>query len=189
MMKGYLESCHGIVLVVLFGFMAGAAAPPNEDALRIERLLSGIARQAHQSHSQERRTEVSQQDLNAYIAYQLSREDRPSVDSFKVDLLDNSRVKGIMHIDPQQLQLDAILGDRLIVEVTGILLSRNAAARLNLIALKLNGQIVKPQVLDFVIGTIAHHHGWEWNGIEGWYALPAGVKRMIVRRDKLVLVH
>ena len=175
--------------MVLFLFLAGAAAPPSEDALRVERLLSGIARQAHQSHSQERRTEVSQQDLNAYIAYHLSREGRPAVDSFSVDLLDNSRVKGIMHIDPQQLQLDAILGDALIVEVTGILLSRNAAARLNLVALKLNGQPVKPQVLDFVIAAIADHYGWEWGGIEGWYALPVGVKQMIVRKDKLVLVH
>lgn len=173
----------------LFLFMAGAAKPTTADALRVEGLLSGIARQVHQSENQERRSVVSQQELNAYIAHRLTRENQPAVDSIRVDLPDNGRVNSVVHIDPRQLQLDAILGDALRFDIAGIMDSRDGAARLHLIALKLNGQPVKPQVLDFVIATIAHYYGWDWEGIEGWYALPAGVKRVIVLKDKVVLVH
>ena len=188
-MKNYLESCRGIVLVGLLVFIAGAVDPPTGGALRVARLLSDIARQAHQSDRRERRSEVSQQDLNAYIAHQLDRMERPAVDSLTVDLLDNGRVNGVMRMDPQQLQLDAVLGDALLFEVTGIMVPRNGAVRLNLIALKLNGLPVKPQVFDFVIAVVADHYGLEWEGIGGWYALPAGVKRMMVRKGKLILDH
>jgi hypothetical protein len=188
-MKICLDICRGIVLVGLLVCIIGAADPPTGGALRVERLLGGIARQAHQPDGRERISEVRQQDLNAYIADQLRREERPAVDSLSVDLLDNGRVKSVMRIDPRQLQLDAILGDALWFEVAGIMVSRGGTARLSLITLKLNDQPVKPQVLDFVIGTVAHYNGWEWNGIEGWYALPAGVERMMVRKGKLILVH
>jgi hypothetical protein len=188
-MNRYLECCCGIVFVGLSLFMAGAAKPSAGDALRVERLLDGIARQAHQPESQERRSEVSQQELNAYIAHRLTRENQPAVDSIRVDLLDDGRVNSVVRIDPRQLQLDALLGDALRFEIAAIMVSRDGAARLHLIALKLNGQPVKPQVLDFVIATVAYYYGWDWEGIEGWYALPAGVKRMIVLKDKVVLIH
>jgi hypothetical protein len=80
--------------------------------------------------------------------------------------------------------LDTLLGEELIFDFKGTILTRNGAARIDLIALQLNGQPVNPQVLDFVIHTAALVYRTESSGIGDWYELPKGINRITVIKPK-----
>ena len=67
--------------------------------------------------------------------------------------------------------------------------TRDGAGRLELIALALCGQPVKPQVFDFVIHTASLMVHQETSSIEDWYELPKGVKTILIDRSKAVLTY
>ena len=131
--------------------------------------------------------EVTETELNAYIAYRLAQEEAPVCDSLTVKLLDHNHVHGKMRFDAQRLNLDSLLGENLDFDFKGVFLSRDGAARIDLISLQLNGQPINPQVLDFVIHTAALVYRTESSGIGDWYELPKGIKRISGYKAKAIL--
>jgi hypothetical protein len=87
------------------------------------------------------------------------------------------------------LNLGGLLGENLDFDFKGIVQSRNQAARLNLISLSLAGYAVKPQVLDFVLSSAGMLHDTEVGRAEDWYALPKGIKRIVVKPAKAIIYY
>ena len=189
MMKHVWNGCGTAAVLCLAVFLIGATDQMTPGALRVERLLATIERQPPRSNAKELSAIVTENEVNAYIAYRLAQGQRGYIDSLDVDLLPNNHVQGHIRLDAQGLSLDAILGDDLNFEVKGILVARDGAARLDLISVQLNGRPVKPQVLDFVLDTAARYGGADPGSSEGWYELPKGIKRIAVRQDQAILYY
>jgi hypothetical protein len=71
----------------------------------------------------------------------------------------------------------------------GVFLTRDGAARIDLVSLQLNDQPVNPQVLDFVIHTATLIYRTESSGIGDWYELPKGINRISVNKAKAILYY
>ena len=179
-------------LIALFCFaviLVGAIDQMTKDVLKVRHILRTIAEAPPRSDTQELSAEVTERELNAYIAYRLAQEKGPVCDSLTVNLLDHDLVRGKIRFDAQRLNLDTLIGEELIFDFKGIILTRDGAARIELIALQLNGQPVNPQVLDFVIHTAALVYRSESSGIGDWYELPKGINRITLKKAKAVIYY
>ena len=184
-----LKWCRLITVVGCAGLLIGAISQTTKDSLRVRHILRTIATQPANADTQERSAEVTERELNAYIAYRLAQEKASLCNQLTVDLLDHNHVHGRIRFDAQRLKVDTLIGEDLDFDFKGVVVTRNGAARIDLIALALNGQPVKPQVLDFVIHTAALVYRTESSGIGDWYELPNGIKRIGIVEDKAILYY
>lgn len=187
-MKSYWNWGGSIALLCIAVFLNGGIDQATNDALKVGHLLATIEKQAAASGG-DRSAEVTQKELNAYIAYRLARDKQAIIDRLTVDLLDNNRVRGSLHLDARHLNLGPLFGDELDFDFEGDIRTRNGAGRLDLAGLRLNGYPVSPPVLDLLLGAVATYYHTEIGGIDDWYRLPKGVKRIAVRRGKAVLYY
>lgn len=188
-MKTFLTGFGAIAFLGFSLILLGGIDQATKDALKVGHLLKTIERQPPRSDSQELNAEVSEKELNAYIAYRLAQEKNSLIDRLTVDLLDGNHVGGRLRFDAQRLNVGEIMGAELDFDFKGIFHTRNGAARLDLISLQLNGQPVKPQVLDFLMGTAALVYGMDSGSINDWYELPKGIKRIRINKAVAVLYY
>jgi hypothetical protein len=187
-MKRNYWDWRGLIAVLACAvLLIGAIDQATKDALTVRHILRVIAEHPSRSDTQELSAEVTETELNAYIAYRLAQEKEPVCDSLTLKLLDDNHVHGKIRFDAQHLNLDTLLGDNLDFDFKGVFLSRDGAARIDMISLQLNGQPVDPQVLDFVIHTAALVYRTESSGIGDWYELPKGIKRISGYKAKAIL--
>ena len=189
MTKGYLNWCGSIAVFCCAVFLIGGIDQTTQDALKVKHILRTIERTPPRSDSQALSAELTEQEVNAYIAHRLAQEKNPLFNSLSITLLENNHVRGRLTFDAQRLNLDSLIGENLDFDFKGILNTRDGAARLDLISLHLGGQPVKPQVLDFVLGTAALVYGTDSGGIGDWYELPKGIKRISVDKARAVLFY
>jgi hypothetical protein len=189
MMKNCLDWRGATALFCCTVILIGGIDQMTKDALKVKHILKTIERHPPRSDSKDLTAEVTEKELNAYIAYRLTQEKSPFISSIKVDLLDNNHVRGKIKFDAQGLNLSPLLGPDLDFDFKGIFQTRDGAAHLDLISLTLGGQPVKPQVLDFVLSTAALVSGTDSGSINDWYALPKGIKRIGVNRASAILYY
>ena len=187
MKRNYLDWPGWIIVLCFSMLLIGAIDQKTKDVLKVRHILRTIAEAPPRPDTQELNTEVTEKELNAYIAYRLAQEKEPVCDSLTVNLLDHNHIRGKIRFDAQRLNLDALLGENLDFEFKGVFLTRDGAARIDLISLQFNGQPVDPQVLDFVIHTAALVYRTESSGIGDWYELPKGIKRISGYKAKAIL--
>lgn len=188
-MKTVLNRYASIVLVGLAVALTGVIDQATKDALNVRHILRTIERQPPRSSGDDLTAEVTEKELNAYIDYRLAQEKEPVCDSLTIKLLDHNHIQGKLRFDAQRLNLDTLLGDNLNFVFRGVFLTRDGAARIDLVSLQLNDQPVNPQVLDFVIHTAALIYRTESSGIGDWYELPKGIKRIMVNEAVAVLYY
>jgi hypothetical protein len=188
-MKGYWNWGGSIALLCFAVVLSGGIDRATRDALKVRHLLATIEKHASASNRGDQSAEVTEKELNAYIAYRLAQDKQSMVDGLTVNLLDNNRVRGSMRLDAQHLSLGPLFGDELDFDFKGNVRTRNGAGRLDLASLRLNGYPVRPQVLDMVLGAAAKYYRTEIGGIDDWYRLPKGIKRVAVRQGKAVLYY
>jgi len=181
---------HWIAPLLLFLFYAAPALGADQaarNAIKVQHILETIGRQHARSEPTDRIAEISEKELNDYIADRLSRERHPNINGLTINLLKDNHIDGKIRFDAKRLRLDALLGDNLDFDFSGIVYTQNRQARLDLIGLKLNNQPVNPQILDFVISTAALVNGVEPYGFGDWFALPNGLKNISVTKAKATL--
>ena len=187
-MKASLNRCGVVAVICLAVGLVGVIDQPTKDALKVGHILRTIATAAATATDRNARSaEVTESELNAYIAHRLAQEQQPLVKRLTVSLLDNNHVNGTIQFDAEALKLETLMGVNLDFDFKGILHTRNGAARLALITLNLCGQPVNPQVFDFVIHTASLVYHRESSSIDDWYELPKGVKHIMISRAKAVL--
>jgi hypothetical protein len=176
-------------MVCCIGGIVGGIDQKTKNALKVQHLLSTIERHVPKAGRKDLSAKVTQSELNDYIAYRLAREKRTLVRKLVVDLQANNKVQGRLRLDAQQLNLGLLFGKVLDVDFTGTVYTRAGAGRLDLAALRMNGQPIRPQVLDLVLHAAAAYYGTELGRIDDWYKLPKGVKRIAVHPGWANLVY
>lgn len=185
-MKNILKVYGSFALLGVAVVLIGGIDQMTKDALKVKHILRTIAEHPS-SDTQALSAEVTEQEVNAYIASRLAQEKKPVCDSLTVNLMDHDHVRGKIRFDAQRLNLDTLLGEDLVFDFKGVFLTRDGAARIDLISLQLNGRPIDPQVLDFVIHTAALVYRTESSGIDDWYELPKGITRISLYKAKAIL--
>lgn len=178
---------YGIwILISLALLLTASMDQSTKDALKVQHVLKTIEKH---TPGKKGSTDVSEQELNAYIDYRLKQEKGTIVQSITVQLIGEDRIRGDLRLDTGHLNLGTILGDDLVFDFKGRVVSRSNLARLDLEALFLNGRAVQPLVLDIVLKAALKYYGQEISGVDHWYELPKGVDRVQVDKDKALLFY
>jgi hypothetical protein len=188
-MKYHLKGHVWILIIIAAVVLMGGIDQTTKDALKVQHILRTIERQPQHADGDELTAQVTEKEVNAYIAHRLEREKNPVVNRLSVNLLGNNQVQGKISFNADQLNLGGLLGDELDFDFKGVVQTRNRAARLNLIALTLGGYAVKPQVLDFVLSSAGMVYNTEVGRVDDWYALPKGIKRIMVQKAKAIIYY
>lgn len=185
-MKKALNRCLSITAVWICVVLTGGAIDQmTRDALKVQTLLKTIETQPAGPEGKSSTTEVTENEINAYIAYSIAREQSPYIHSVNVGLLENNHVRGNIKCNGSVVFLDEDLN----FDFKGILHTRNGEARLDFTDLRLDGQPVDPQLLDSIVKSIASSNGGPPAGIEDWYELPKGIKRITTKNGKAILYY
>jgi hypothetical protein len=186
-MRSCLKWCVSIGVICIGVVLTGAIDQTTRDALKVKHLLRTIEIQSTRTDGKNLAAEVTEKELNAYIAYSLEQEKSALVNTLHVGLMDNNHIRGKVRFDAKLLNFGGFLGEDLDFDFTGILYTRNGAARLDLTEVWLSGQPVDPQLLDSIVKTAALNYGTESGGIEDWYEMPKGIKRADIHKGRAVL--
>ena len=176
-------------LICLAVLQFGATDQKNRNALKVEQLLKKIETHHLPTDKPTLAAEVTEIELNDYIAYRLAREKRPEINHLTVHLLDSNQIQGKIVFDAQRINLGLLFGETLDFDFKGMLHTRSGAVRLDLDTLLLHGRPVSPQTLDMVLGAIALYNGTESSHIDDWYKLPNGLKRIAVKKGRATLYY
>ncbi len=181
-MRNYLNWHFVVIMICCMGGVVGGIDQKTKNALKVQHVLRTIERHTPKPGSEDLYAKVSQPELNDYIIYRLAREKRSLVRKLDLDLLENNHVQGRLRLDAQQLNLGLLFGKVLDFDFKGTLHTRDGAGRLELAALKMNGQPIRPQMLDLVLRAVSAYYGTGPGRIDDWYRLPKGVKRVNVHQ-------
>lgn len=159
----------------------------TKNALKVQHILKKIETHRRASNQQKQTTEVTQSELNDYIKYRLAKEKEAHIKGLKMVLLKNNQVRGNLRSDARPLNLSFLFGDILDFEFKGFLSTREGKARLKLSVLELNGQPIKPEMMDLILSAAAQYNGTKPIRLDDWYKLPKGIDRITVNNGKAIL--
>jgi hypothetical protein len=178
-----------VLLVAASILLVGGIDRMTRNARKVAHIIDAIQRQAQTTGAAAQTAQISEQELNDYIAYRLKRDRHPILDGLTVKLLEGNHVGGTVRFNARTLNLEILLGDALNFDFSGVIDTRDREARFHLVGLRLNGQPVKPQVLEFVLHTAALTYGAEPTGIDDWYLLPMGIKAVSTSKAKATITY
>jgi hypothetical protein len=186
---------RGLGTAAVVGLLAagwlGAQIKP-EVRRRAETVIAALERieaeQSLPSGSPGRSYDVSEAELNAFIAYQIETQNEPYVKYVEIRLLARNRIEGRLLLDlggrgglpflPAKAELLFSAG----VETAG------GRIRITMDDLFLGTQRLQPSLIDTVIAVVSRLEGVEPTSLRDWYGLPYGIQRMETRPGRLTLV-
>jgi hypothetical protein len=152
----------------------------------IESLEQAEREQARPASHAPRSVEVSEADLNAWIALRIGSEPDKHLQSCEIRLFPGDRFEGKIVLDLSGTPATLLLPSEteLFFSATGE--SRDGKIRIELAELFLGTQRIAPAVLDKVIAFVSSLEGTPPASLNDWYALPYGIRRLESRRGVLV---
>jgi len=180
--------------VLLFGLaltaLAEIDAATRAKAVRVETLIDKIKAEVERAAAPLGRTEaVAEDDLNAYIACRLFDDREPVMKQLRLKLLRGNRFEGMTVLDFGEVKLLGPLRGRLDVYFAGRLETQGGAVRLDIGDIFINGQQVRPDILDAVISVGSRLTGTEAFSLRDWYLLPYGIKDLAVDEGRLLAFY
>lgn len=159
-------------------------------AVRVDALIDKIRGETERVAAPLGRTEaVAEDDLNAYIACRLFDDREPVMKELKLKLLGGNRFEGMTVLDFAGVDLPGPLRGRLDVYFAGRLETQGSAVRLDIGTFFINGQKVRPEILDAVISIGSRLSGTEAFSLRDWYVLPYGLRNLAVEEGRLLAFY
>ena len=155
------------------------------------RLIEKIeaAQMMERSRSPQRKVEVTESEFNSYIAYRIDVEQEEIMKSLQFKFFDNNKVEGRIFIDLRGQNLPSILKPEMNVFFSATIETDQGAVRMNVKDLFLENRRVMPAVLDLIIAISSKLTGEEVTGINDWYALPYGIRDIVIEPGKAVFYY
>ena len=162
---GPLPGAADFVLLAVFAAGAGGAAlgGSNDAADRVEQLFQRLEAQSESSASRPETYVLSEEDLNAFLAFRLRKYNPKGVESVKVVFLQNRMlVRADVDLSkivssskaPETALLAALLTGRHQVEVDGVLEVEDGRGQYRLVGLSLDGVPFPAVLLDSLVDRL-----------------------------------
>jgi hypothetical protein len=187
-----MKRTAGAALVVVLAALGLRGDIPPEVRARALKVIEGLenaGRGPAPSPSRASRTvTVTEDDLNAWIAYRIATEADRYFRACEIRLLPDDRFEGKIVLDlagtPAALLLPA--ETELYFSAKGE--SREGEIRIEMEELFLGSQRLAPAVIDKVMALVSAFEGAPPTSLGDWYALPYGIRRLESRKG-LLLCH
>lgn len=136
-----------------------------------------------------RSVEVTESELNAYIAHRIKVEKEEVLRELRFKVLDDNRIEVMALVDLKGQDLPKYLRPEMVFYFGGKVETRDGGVRLKLKDLFLGDQRIQPIVLDLVIFIASKIQNTEPSGIEDWYELPYGIKDIKTRKGRATFYY
>jgi len=175
-------------------------SPTRQDALQLQKKVATISGFNARPAAQPRRTTVTENELNSYLAFDAGKDLPVGVVSPSLAILGTGRVSGRAVVDldavrrqsPPTSLLDPrnLLMGRLPITATGVLKTSNGVGRFDLESATVGGVPVPKIVLQEIV---SHYSKTPTNpagiGLDDAFALPAGIREIQVERGQAIVVQ
>jgi hypothetical protein len=131
--------------------------------------------------------EVSEADLNLFIAYRIFSQGEKYVKSCEIKLLAANRVEGRLVIDLSGTNFAFLLPSKANLLFSAGFETRDGKIRIAMDKLFLETQPLSPALIDTVIGVVSRMEGVPPTTLQDWYPLPYGIKRMDAKPGRVLL--
>ncbi|MDW7761163.1 MAG: hypothetical protein SCM96_11065 [Acidobacteriota bacterium] len=178
----------GLALIASGLFPQDLPADVRERALKVIRLLESIDGAGKKAGSRARTAVVDEPCVNAFIAYQLAAGDDP-LQELVLKLRPGDKVEGKAVLLLKGKHVPAFLQAPLPFVFEGRLESSEGRARFHIDRLFLNGQPIQPALLDMISALAQGVSGDRGSagGLNDWYGIPYGIKRITIGKGALTL--
>jgi hypothetical protein len=178
------------LLLLVLSARAELAPQVKEDARKVLEILDRIQNDQGPASGRPLRTVVvSEQELNAYIAYRIETEREEIMKELRLKLLPGNRVEGKIFIDLSGRKVPWFLKPQMNVYFAGTLETEGPKARVRFESLFLGKQRIQTALLDLIIYAVSQVEKTEAVSIEDWYDLPYGIRKMETRTGELVVSY
>jgi hypothetical protein len=176
-------------ILTIFGLaLGGQLAPEAKDrALKIIAMLEKLEQDKARNPGRPGGSgELTEADLNAWIAYRLLTDGEKYVRSCELRLQDGNRAEGKLVIDLSRTPAAAILPSQAELYFSASAETQAGKIRITMETLFLGTQRLSPGFLDTVIGIVAGLEGAPAQSLHDWYPLPYGIQRLESRAGRLI---
>ncbi len=181
--------------LVLFGIclltcgILSAQTDPSARAMRVvEALEKAESEKARLPAGTVRPLEFSEEDLNAFVAYDLIASGEDYVKEVALKLFDKNRIEGKIVVAFPEGRADGVFPRRLELFFSAGFETRAGRIRIDMDNLYAGKERLSVAFIDTVIAVVSRLQGYEPTRLSDWYELPFGIQRLETRRGR-VLVH
>jgi len=132
---------------------------------------------------------VSEDDLNAFVAYRIVSDQERYVKSCELKLQPQNRVEGKILIDVSGQLLTILLPPKVELLFSAGVETRAGKIRITMDNLFMGTQRLSPAFIDTVIAVVSGLEGVKATSLKDWYDLPYGIRRMETGAGRLVLCY
>lgn len=185
---------YKIILVAFFTLGITIYAVEKEhsaqDAQKVFRLIDKIqVEQLQDYHGPLRSATVTENELNAYVAYRIESERENILKELSFKLFKDNKIEGKIFIDLRNQNIPKILRPEMNFYFSGKLEIKEGKVRLNPKLLFLENQPIKLEILDLVTFIASKIQKTEVTGLTDWYDLPMGIKDIRTQKGLAVFYY
>jgi hypothetical protein len=179
-----------ILLLFLSLFCFGQQDYSLREAVKVLDLIDKIqSEQFVKSPDDIRSVDVTESELNSYVAHRIKIEQEEVLKDLRFKLLDKNKIEVMAIVDLKGQKLPSYLQPEMTFLFSGDLEIQDNMVRLNMKDLFLGNQRIQPMVLDLVIYIASKIQNTEATGIEDWYELPYGIKDIKIREGRATFYY
>jgi hypothetical protein len=161
-----------------------------KQAQKVLRLIDKVEAESRQPWSGPlREIEVSEIELNAYIAYRIETEHEEIMKELRLKIFPENKVEGRIHIDLRGQKIPSFIRPEMDVYFAADLLVAGRSVKVDMKRLFVGDQPIQPYILDLVIAISAALDKTEATSINDWYELPYGIKGIKTLKGKAVFYY
>lgn len=188
-MKRKCELCIAAVLFLVLSCWGGQDYSVQK-AQKVLGLIDRIEREQIAKEPDDiRSVDVTEGELNAYIAHRIKTENEEVLKELRFKIFDKNRVEIMALVDLEGQDLPKYLQPKMVFYFGGTLETKDGGVRLKLKDLYLGTQRIQPMVLDLVIFIASKIQNTEPSSIEDWYELPYGIKNIKTQEGRATFYY
>jgi hypothetical protein len=177
-------------LAIVLPVSAQISPAVKKDAERVLRALDRIeAESLTKKDGALKRSDFSEAELNAYIAYRIEAEKEGALRDLVLKLFSGNKVEGKAFVDLSGARLPLGLKPRMHLYFAGRVVTRGGAVRLEFESLFVEDRSMPLMLLDMIILAAAAIGKSEATSVNDWYELPYGIKEIKTSSQRLSLYY
>lgn len=192
MVKNIQKKILLVLFILLFG-LNGALLSQDYSIAEVRKVYDAIRLIQREQMRKDRRSlqniDITESELNSYIAYRIEAEKEKVMKKLKLKFLDENQIEGRVFIDLQGAEIPRVLQPQMNLRFVAVLKIKDEKARLHLKRLFLEGLPVPGMILDLVIYIASKIDNEKVSSFGDWYELPYGIKDVKIREGIASFVY
>jgi len=159
------------------------------EALKVFRAIDQIKAESQKNGGPLRKIEITESELNSYIAYRIEKEKEEIMKEFHLKLFEGNWVEGKISIDLRNYRIFLFLPPQMNLYFEGHLQIKARKVNFKFKKLFLENQPIPVFFFDLILYISAQIDKTETSSIKKWYVLPYGIRDIKTRLHRVVIYY